>query len=76
MNSTVPIVAEVLKKHGVFDPKRLYGVTSLDVVRASTFVSSIKGLNPKNVHVHVIGGHSGVTIMPLLSQVWILLYNI
>ena len=69
VNSTVPIAAEILKKHGVYDPKRLFGVTSLDVVRASTFVSSIKGLEPKNVHVHVIGGHSGVTIMPLLSQV-------
>lgn len=69
VNSTVPIVAEVLKKHGVFDPKRLFGVTTLDVVRASTFVSSVKGLQPKNVHVHVTGGHSGVTIMPLLSQV-------
>ena len=25
VNSTVLIVAEVLKKHGVFDPKRLFG---------------------------------------------------
>lgn len=68
MNSTVPIFAGVLKKHGVFDPKNLFGVTTLDVVRASTFVSSVKGLNPKDVEVHVIGGHSGVTIIPLLSQ--------
>jgi malate dehydrogenase len=69
VNSTVPIFAEVLKKHGVFNPKKLFGVTTLDVVRASTFVSSVKGWNPKDVNVHVIGGHSGVTIMPLLSQV-------
>ncbi|KAL2918329.1 Malate dehydrogenase, cytoplasmic [Polyrhizophydium stewartii] len=68
VNSTVPIVAEVLKKHGVFDPARLFGVTSLDVVRASTFVAAIKGKNPEDVHVHVVGGHSGVTILPLLSQ--------
>lgn len=33
VNSTVPISAEVLKKAGVYDPKRLAGVTSLDVVR-------------------------------------------
>ncbi|KAJ8323814.1 Malate dehydrogenase, cytoplasmic, variant 2 [Batrachochytrium dendrobatidis] len=68
VNSTVPIVAEVLKKHGVFDPTRLFGVTSLDVVRASTFVSSLKGMKPEDVNVHVVGGHSGVTILPLLSQ--------
>lgn len=40
VNSTVPIAAEVLKKAGVYDPKRLFGVTTLDVVRANTFVVS------------------------------------
>ena len=38
VNSTVPIAAEVFKKAGTFDPKRLLGVTMLDVVRANTFV--------------------------------------
>lgn len=33
VNSTVPIAAEVLKAKGVYDPKRLFGVTTLDVVR-------------------------------------------
>ncbi|EIM84406.1 malate dehydrogenase [Stereum hirsutum FP-91666 SS1] len=70
VNSTVPIVAEVFKKHGVFDPKKLFGVTTLDVVRASTFVSEILGDLSKapSVVVPVVGGHSGVTIVPLLSQ--------
>lgn len=70
VNSTVPIVAEVMKSHGVFDPKKLFGVTTLDVVRASTFVSEIcKDLSiTPAVMVPVIGGHSGITIVPLLSQ--------
>ncbi|KII90055.1 hypothetical protein PLICRDRAFT_40233 [Plicaturopsis crispa FD-325 SS-3] len=70
VNSTVPVVAEVFKKHGVFDPKRLFGVTTLDVVRASTFVSEIIGdlSLSTSVTVPVVGGHSGVTIVPLLSQ--------
>ncbi|KAI6791930.1 malate dehydrogenase, partial [Hortaea werneckii] len=38
VNSTVPIAAEVLKKAGKFNPKKLFGVTTLDVVRAETFV--------------------------------------
>lgn len=38
VNSTVPIAAEVFKKAGTFDPKRVLGVTMLDVVRANTFV--------------------------------------
>jgi len=70
VNSTVPIVAEVLKKNNVFDPKRLFGVTTLDVVRASTFVAEKLGdssLAP-SITVPVIGGHSGVTIVPLFSQ--------
>ncbi|KAM7276190.1 hypothetical protein ACFE04_018056 [Oxalis oulophora] len=69
VNSTVPIAAEVFKKAGTYDPKRLLGVTMLDVVRANTFVAEVLGLNPKEVDVPVVGGHAGVTILPLLSQV-------
>ncbi|KAI9341024.1 malate dehydrogenase, NAD-dependent [Zopfochytrium polystomum] len=68
VNSTVPIVAEALKKANAFDPKRVFGVTTLDVVRASTFVSEIKGTDPEKTKVTVVGGHSGITIIPLLSQ--------
>ncbi|KAI5299829.1 Malate dehydrogenase, cytoplasmic [Ascosphaera atra] len=68
VNSTVPIVAEVMKSKGVFNPKRVFGVTTLDVVRASRFISQLKGTNPKHEAVTVVGGHSGVTIVPLVSQ--------
>lgn len=68
VNSTVPIVAEVFKKAGVYDPKRLFGVTTLDTTRAATFLSGIAGSDPQTTNVPVIGGHSGVTIVPLISQ--------
>ncbi|KXZ44285.1 hypothetical protein GPECTOR_70g516 [Gonium pectorale] len=68
VNSTVPIAAETLKSMGVYDPKKLIGVTSLDIVRANTFVSKEKGLDMKDTDVPVIGGHAGATILPLLSQ--------
>ncbi|KAI8907208.1 lactate/malate dehydrogenase [Gorgonomyces haynaldii] len=68
VNSTVPIVAEVLKQHGVFDPKRVFGVTTLDVVRAATFVTEIKGGQPQTTNIPVVGGHSGATIIPVLSS--------
>jgi malate dehydrogenase len=68
VNSTVPIVAEVFNAAGVYNPKRLFGVTTLDVVRASRFVSEIKGTDPADENITVIGGHSGVTIVPLFSQ--------
>src|SRR5690554_6176773 len=69
VNTTVAIAAEVLKAKGVYDKNRLFGVTTLDVIRAETFVGELKGLNPAELHVPVIGGHSGTTILPLLSQV-------
>lgn len=45
----------------------MFGVTTLDVMRASTFVAENQGM--KDVSVPVIGGHAGITILPLLSQV-------
>ncbi|KAF9986231.1 hypothetical protein BGZ75_002073 [Mortierella antarctica] len=70
VNSTVPIVCEVLKKHGVWDPKKVFGISTLDGVRSSRFVSEVKpSLDPKSTRVTVIGGHSGATIVPLLSQI-------
>ncbi|CEP13831.1 hypothetical protein [Parasitella parasitica] len=69
VNSTVPIVAEVFKQFNVYDPRRIFGVTTLDIVRASTFVSELIGTCPSSLRVPVVGGHSGVTILPVLSQV-------
>ncbi|KAF4595075.1 malate dehydrogenase [Ophiocordyceps camponoti-floridani] len=68
VNSTVPICAEVFKGKGVYNPKTLFGVTTLDVVRASRFVAEVKGTDPKDENITVVGGHSGVTIVPLFSQ--------
>lgn len=69
VNSTVPIAAEILKKKGVYDPKKVCGVTTLDVVRANTFVAAHMGQDPSAIDVTVIGGHAGITILPLFSQV-------
>lgn len=86
VNSTVPIVAEVLKQHGVFDSKRcvfirdtvtyfhyidrLFGVTTLDVVRASTFVAELIGdlSQAPAISIPVVGGHSGITVSTLANS--------
>lgn len=68
VNTCVPIAAEILKKAGVYDPKRLFGVSTLDVVRARAFIGEALNVDPQTVEIPVIGGHSGVTIMPILSQ--------
>ncbi|KAL8688432.1 MAG: hypothetical protein Q9224_004884, partial [Gallowayella concinna] len=68
VNSTVPIVAEIFKSKGTYNSRKLFGVTTLDVVRASRFISQHKGTDPADENIVVIGGHSGATIVPLLSQ--------
>ncbi|XP_064620352.1 malate dehydrogenase, mitochondrial-like [Lineus longissimus] len=68
VNSTVPIVSEIFKNNGVYDRNRIFGVTTLDVVRANTFIAQAKGLDVKDVAVPVIGGHAGITIIPIISQ--------
>ena len=69
VNSTLPIACKVLERHGVLDPRKVFGVTTLDVVRASTFAAHALGIDdPKKYQVPVVGGHSGATILPLFSQ--------
>jgi malate dehydrogenase len=68
VNSTVPIAYEVLKKAGISNPS-VIGVTTLDVIRAQTFIGEMLSLpDPTKVKVNVIGGHSGPTIVPLFSS--------
>ena len=68
VNTLVPLAAEILRKKGVYDKRKLFGVSTLDVVRAKSFVSELKEKHAETVKVPVIGGHSGPTILPLLSQ--------
>lgn len=42
VNSTVPIASEILKKAKVYDPNRVFGVTTLDIVRANAFIAEAK----------------------------------
>lgn len=68
VNATVAIAAAVLKKLGVFNPRKLFGVTTLDSVRAETFLGGLIGEDPASLKgkISVIGGHSGDTIVPLI----------
>ncbi len=68
VNSTVPIAAEVLKARGVYDAHRLFGVSVLDTLRSETFLGEEYGLSKIDIRINVIGGHSGVTIIPFLSK--------
>lgn len=65
----VPLAVEVLKKKGIKEPeKRVFGVTTLDVTRAGTFAAEFSKSDKLSMDVPVIGGHAGITIIPLISQ--------
>merc|ERR1719442_308971 len=67
VNSIVPAMCELYKKKGL-NHKKIVGVTTLDCVRANKFVAELTGKNPQYINVPVVGGHAGVTILPLFSQ--------
>ena len=67
INSVVPAMAELYKKAGL-DPTKIVGVTTLDCVRANKFLADAVDCHPSLVEVPVIGGHAGLTIMPVFSQ--------
>ncbi|MFV2565770.1 malate dehydrogenase, partial [Escherichia coli] len=69
VNTSVASAAEVMTKAGVYEKNQLFGVTTRDIIRSNTFVAELTGKQPGEVEVPGIGGHSGVTILPLLSQV-------
>lgn len=69
VNSTVPLAAEVLKEEGVYDKHRLFGISVLDVLRSETFLAEELGISNQRILVPVVGGHSGTTIVPLISKV-------
>merc|ERR1712039_896818 len=64
VNSVVPAMCELWKKAGL-DPKKIVGITTLDIVRANKFVQELTG---KHAEIPVIGGHAGKTILPVFSQ--------
>ncbi|AAS52172.2 ADR252Wp [Eremothecium gossypii ATCC 10895] len=73
VNSTVPIAVETLKRLGKLNAARVFGVTTLDLVRAQSFLADALGRDAHRVadlasHVTVVGGHAGRTIVPLLAD--------
>ncbi len=72
VNALIPFAAEILKKHNAFNAGRLFGVTTLDVIRAETFLTEMLQIIPEpgtGLEVNVIGAHSAETIVPLFSRV-------
>ncbi|CAG9865361.1 unnamed protein product [Phyllotreta striolata] len=68
INSTVPLACRLLKKKGIYNPNGVFGVTTLDIVRANTFAAQVLNVDPESILVPVIGGASKKTAVPILSH--------
>ncbi|GJQ66907.1 hypothetical protein Trydic_g7926 [Trypoxylus dichotomus] len=67
LNSCVPIFCEVMKRANKLEPKKVFGFTTVDLVRANTFIAALKNLDSSKVFCPAVGGHSDVSIVPLPS---------
>lgn len=75
VNSTIPITSEVMKKHGVYNPNRVFGVTTLDIVRANTFVAELKVSSVNSIYIlifkcrfiYLMSSPAVISLSPLLK---------
>lgn len=68
VNALVPICCEYLKEIGCYDRRKVSGSTSVDTMRARTFLGQLRHYDPTEIHLPVVGGHSAGSITPLPSQ--------
>ncbi|XP_076634346.1 malate dehydrogenase, mitochondrial [Colletes latitarsis] len=68
INSLIPLAMEMYKTAGVYEHNRLFGVISLDCLRANTFAAEVIGIEPECMTVPVIGGSCSKTCIPIFSQ--------
>ncbi|XP_045473871.1 malate dehydrogenase, mitochondrial-like [Harmonia axyridis] len=68
VNSMVPLVSEVMKRKGAYSPNNIFGVTTVNSVRANTLSAAALGLDAECVIVPVVGGHTETTMVPVLSK--------
>ncbi|CAH1638113.1 unnamed protein product [Spodoptera littoralis] len=67
VDSMVPLVGEIQRLRGIYNPRSLLGCVELNCVRANTVLADYIKAPPEAVRVPVIGGASPATMVPVLS---------
>ncbi|XP_026674768.1 probable malate dehydrogenase, mitochondrial [Ceratina calcarata] len=65
---TLPIVSEIYKLAGWWDPDRIIGSIALDRMRMEAITANLMDLNPAFLSVPMVGGADTNTVVPLLSR--------
>ncbi|CAL9736817.1 malate dehydrogenase, cytoplasmic [Monosporozyma servazzii] len=75
VNCLVPVAVETFRKLGKLHAENIIGITTLDIVRAETFLREhLRELNNEDIEplnhdvISVVGGHSGTTIVPIIPD--------
>ncbi|XP_075972351.1 malate dehydrogenase, mitochondrial-like [Anticarsia gemmatalis] len=68
LNSVVPFASALMYKYGCYNPFKMFGITHIDTARARMLTARALQINPLDLTVPVIGGHSDDTIIPLFSN--------
>lgn len=67
VTATLSMVSEIYKHAGKWDPNRLIGSVSTEIMRIETITGNILDLNPAFITIPIAGGADLNTIVPLLS---------
>lgn len=67
VTAILPMVSEIYKLAGWWDPDRIIGSTAHDRMRMEALTANLLDLNPAFLSVPMVGGADSNTIVPLLS---------
>ncbi|KZC10887.1 Malate dehydrogenase, glyoxysomal [Dufourea novaeangliae] len=68
VTAMLPMVSEIYKLAGWWDPDRIVGSTSLERMRMEATTANLLDLNPAFLSVPMVAGADPYTIVPLLSR--------
>lgn len=68
VTATLPVVSEVFKHSGNWDPNKIIGSAAIESMRISAMTASHLDLNPSFLSVPISGGIDPLTVVPLLSR--------
>ncbi|KAJ8919527.1 hypothetical protein NQ315_002148 [Exocentrus adspersus] len=69
IEALVPLVSEEYKKAGVYDSRKIIGITSVASMRANSYVAAAIGKNASDVLCPIVGGVSPNCLVGVLSQI-------
>ncbi|XP_018575306.1 uncharacterized protein LOC108914084 [Anoplophora glabripennis] len=68
IEAMVPLVSQEYKKAGVYDSRKIIGITSMATMKANYYVAAASGKNPANILCPIVGGVSSNCLVGVLSQ--------